>query len=590
MDLIKNVEIRHFRSIYDLELNEASDVNVISGINDVGKSNIIKALNLFFNFHVDWRSSVDIERDTNNFHTFFSKNARKKKLISVKVTFRRPSIYRNSELPNCFWVKRQWDRENPIEPKTTWGDAGKSVHREDRQKALTWFLKKCRFYYVPAIRDRNYLLYLLGQFSEEITESPDEELKAAGDDLIRVIQSHSSELRKILKDVTGLEFTFELPESMLALLRAAGLYTENNIPFQLRGDGIQGLTVPGILQYLNIKAKNDYHIWGFEEPENSLEYKKATTIADSIRDTYSKSAQIFLTTHSPAFLAMENTKTTIFRVTKREQVYERLGYQELVTDIQPVFVRGNFSENLLPRELGILEIARKFDRENRDVEKLEKRVNSLEEKIAIHSSPVLLVEGKNDKATMEYAWKQLFSGRMPFKIIDSGGVNEVTELAKRWDKINENKFCALFDHDKAGTSQVGKLGNNKAAMILPPPAKEGGQDQADNLNLSLEFYFPDQVLRDVNKRSGGKLFCENRYVDNGEHKRNNEDFLHITSSNMKYRLLKKEGKSYLVDQLNTLTIEDFRHFELLFEKIVSCIAPDFELKMKEIKQGNLELQ
>ncbi len=109
MDLIKRVEIRHFRSIYDLEMDEASDVNVISGVNDVGKSNIIKALNLFFNLQVDWRSPVDIERDTNSFHTYFSKNARKKKHISVKLTFRRPRTYRES-LPDSFWVKRQWDR------------------------------------------------------------------------------------------------------------------------------------------------------------------------------------------------------------------------------------------------------------------------------------------------------------------------------------------------------------------------------------------------------------------------------------------------------------------------------------------------
>ena len=456
MDLIKKVEIKHFRSIYDLEMDEASDVNVISGINDVGKSNIIKALNLFFNFQVDWRSPVDIDRDTNSFHTYFSKNARKKKLISVKLTIRTPRTYRDA-LPDYFWIKHQWDRENPLEPERTWGDDEKSMPRDDWPRGLTWFLKKCRFHYVPAVRDRNYLQYLLGQFSEEITESPDDELKAAGDNLIRVIQSRSSQLRRILREDTGLEFTFELPESMLALLRAAGLFTENNIPLQLRGDGIQGLTVPGILQYLTRKANRNFHIWGFEEPENSLEYRRASGLADKIRDTYSRRAQIFLTTHSPAFLAMENAKTTIYRVSKRSQAYERMNYEERVTAIQPVFVRGDFRENLLPRDLGLLLRARKVDTENREFEDLQAKVIELEEQIARKSKPILIVEGPNDRSTLNRAWKRLFEDNVPFDILVAHGVKEVTPHVKRWALPDEKRICALCDHDRVGVSAVQSL-------------------------------------------------------------------------------------------------------------------------------------
>ena len=50
MYLIKKIEIGNFRSNYDVEIDEAFDVNVISGATHVGKSPLIKALNLFFNY------------------------------------------------------------------------------------------------------------------------------------------------------------------------------------------------------------------------------------------------------------------------------------------------------------------------------------------------------------------------------------------------------------------------------------------------------------------------------------------------------------------------------------------------------------
>lgn len=54
MNIIDSVTIRYFRSVYTLNLSNCKDLNVFSGKNDVGKSNIIKALNLFFNQETDY--------------------------------------------------------------------------------------------------------------------------------------------------------------------------------------------------------------------------------------------------------------------------------------------------------------------------------------------------------------------------------------------------------------------------------------------------------------------------------------------------------------------------------------------------------
>ena len=52
-NLIKKIEISSFRSIEKISI-EVSEINVFSGINDVGKSNILKALNLFFYGNTDF--------------------------------------------------------------------------------------------------------------------------------------------------------------------------------------------------------------------------------------------------------------------------------------------------------------------------------------------------------------------------------------------------------------------------------------------------------------------------------------------------------------------------------------------------------
>ncbi|MBL0502419.1 AAA family ATPase [Aeromonas caviae] len=47
MRLIKNVEIGYFRSIYKESIDCDSDLNIVFGRNDSGKSNVLRALREF---------------------------------------------------------------------------------------------------------------------------------------------------------------------------------------------------------------------------------------------------------------------------------------------------------------------------------------------------------------------------------------------------------------------------------------------------------------------------------------------------------------------------------------------------------------
>ena len=65
---------------------------------------------------------------------------------------------------------------------------------------------------------------------------------------------------------------------------------------------------------------------------------------------------------------------------------------------------------------------------------------------------------------------------------------------------------------------------------------------------------------------------------------------------MKFKLLKQEGKKFLVKNLTTLNDEDFSAFHDLFKIIVEHLEPSFELKRKsdtaetQLEQETLALQ
>ena len=62
---IKQIRIKNFRSIVDLDIN-VDKMNIFVGLNDAGKSNILKALNLFFNNETEPGCAFDFETDYSN--------------------------------------------------------------------------------------------------------------------------------------------------------------------------------------------------------------------------------------------------------------------------------------------------------------------------------------------------------------------------------------------------------------------------------------------------------------------------------------------------------------------------------------------
>ena len=57
-NIIKKIYIKNFRSIVE-ETIECESMNIFVGKNDAGKSNVLKALDLFFNYDIKKYNFID---------------------------------------------------------------------------------------------------------------------------------------------------------------------------------------------------------------------------------------------------------------------------------------------------------------------------------------------------------------------------------------------------------------------------------------------------------------------------------------------------------------------------------------------------
>lgn len=105
---IDKIEIQYFRSIYRETVSGLKLLNVFTGKNDVGKSNILKALNLFFNNETDYKRPFKFGENYNfkRLGEVRRDSVKGKQYIQIKVTFIRGNRSEKT-LPEKFTVAKK---------------------------------------------------------------------------------------------------------------------------------------------------------------------------------------------------------------------------------------------------------------------------------------------------------------------------------------------------------------------------------------------------------------------------------------------------------------------------------------------------
>ena len=173
--MIERIEIQYFRSIYRTTLTKVEAINVLTGKNDVGKSNVLKALNLFFNNCIVEEGDYDFGRNYNlkRLEEVRKDTIKGKQFIQIKITFRRGKQFEKT-LPEKFTITKKWNRDSEI-PQVSDNIEQQLVKNgktyNDRVRAsLTRYLNKIKYVYVPAIKDKHIFEKMIERLQETVYE------------------------------------------------------------------------------------------------------------------------------------------------------------------------------------------------------------------------------------------------------------------------------------------------------------------------------------------------------------------------------------------------------------------------------------
>lgn len=451
LELIKKIEIAYFRSIYKETLSGLKGSNIIFGRNDAGKSNVLRALNLFFNNATNPDQPFKFDRDFCHSRLAEATPERDvRKFVYVKLWITTPQSWKAS-LGDEFWVKKQWSITREADPHFE-----SSITERRLQQYLTRFLNKIRFYYVPAIKDRRIFEYLLGEIYKVVASHA--EFSDSLGNFSRALRERTGELSTGLLNGLGIKSVISPPDDLTDLFRSLDFETssEQGDSYSLtlqRGDGVQVRHIPEILAFLSEKSSEDYHLWGFEEPENSLELASAIEEAEAFcRHGAEKSKQIFLTSHSPAFFALDDERAARFFVTCSEVHGDRK-----TSKVVTVSTDGAQPPSELMGETPHLPVISSYLKDaHRHIQALKDEGARLAEEVAGYARSVVFVEGQSDALVLRAAWKLRFNMEPPFDIEAAGGTTKMESLGRDGRVLNrlspERLLLVVIDNDRAGRS------------------------------------------------------------------------------------------------------------------------------------------
>lgn len=269
MITIKRIHIKNFRSIVD-EMITLKDLNCFVGLNDSGKSNVLKALNLFFNGETDFDTPLDFEND---YSKLAKRGQKQAKEIIVELDIVIPDTFKEKGI-------KRW--------KKVWRSEG--VHQDNLSelfsagsKGLT-FLSRIQYLYIPAVKSNEYFRGLLSNVYLSMTQTANSALKDLNEQYSNQLQALTFGLTQQLRSVLKMDSAIQMPSNLSTLFRDLTFSTSDqnvgDISLEHRGDGIKARHIPSILQFIQKntegarpkKSISGSYIWGFEEPENGVEY------------------------------------------------------------------------------------------------------------------------------------------------------------------------------------------------------------------------------------------------------------------------------------------------------------------------------
>lgn len=515
---ISRIQIKNFRSIVDLDI-EISDLTVFVGDNDCGKSNILRALNLFFNDQTNPEIPFRFRDDWNRNALIRNKAA---KQIEVTLDIELPESYQKTNGAFVRW-KKFW-RETGYQEKLSFyegkkripklrGDGFKeeAVEISDKSNVHT-LLRKIEFEYVPAVRSAVYFRNLRGRIFNVISEVAEKGMRDTSGTFENAIAGHVEDLTNSISDTLGDESRISMPNDLSTIFESLDfLEGDTAISLDNRGDGIKARYIPLILKFIADQKRKlqtrgtapHTFIWAYEEPENNLEFRRAQQLADNFCDLADdKQAQILLTTHSPIFFNLTNCDDN--RMTAHVSQVEKSKGTTAIIERKP--------SQALDQRMGVMPIIAPYIKEaSEKICRLNNALAKAKNTIAENPLPAFFVEGTTDYKVvsailtcMSTNWRTKVNLVLP---PDTGaGTAYIANQLQAWQLLQKDKIMTrrlkavgLLDCDAAGC-KTNKLINQKlscekkqyasGSLLKKPKFAQDAAKLGLILPIALEEHYP----------------------------------------------------------------------------------------------------
>ena len=389
---LKKIRIKNFRNFEDIEVNTTRK-NIVIGMNDVGKTNLLYALKMVFDYRV--RNIDLLESD---FHKK-RKDIPFEIIISINIG-KNDSFYSDlilSEIKNL--RKSQLGNEDILNIKLI-GDFLKGISMFwnvsidcDNIEGNSWEeipainINKNKIDFIFKVFDippYNEIKQKFREFKRNILQSRKEEEK---EDIIPILEEQSvirdkinelDTVKKIQNEITNTlkKFNVSYGVKVLSTLGLKNIYDDLEIfniqnqddeIYPTSGDGRRKTILYALFLYEILQEVERIPIVLLEEPENHLFINSQISLSKTILEG-NEFSNIFLSTHSPELLYCLTKETNIIRIVRED--------------------------NKTVSRSSIFNLPREFDKLKNVVQKDLVR--------ALFCKEVLLVEGYSEKILFDY--------------------------------------------------------------------------------------------------------------------------------------------------------------------------------------------
>lgn len=542
--MIRLISIKNFRSI-QTQVASIEEITTFVGQNDAGKSNILRGLNLFFNGETDHKTEYNFKSDFNINAKTYKQRAKE---VIIELGLKLPKSYRRSGFPDTVYWRKVWresgEHKEGEEIKYCVIKNNRFTKKQDfpPRSKIKSLLENINFIYVPAIKDKHFFIDLQGKIYDVLAQTAESELHSSANSFEDKIKNEFTELLTAIDSTFNNINSISLPQNLRGIFETLE-FNSNNIPLSRRGDGVKIRHIPSMLRFIGDKSGNRHktlitpQIWGFEEPENNVEFSSCFALNKQFIDAAKHNIQVILTTHSPAIYNIgqdiegdpnlkaarfhvskdESTGDTTLNIIDDENLHQKLGFMPLIAPIVA--------------EQEKLWIEEKTKQKN--------IIDSLEEELKNDKKHRLFVEGKSDEGIFSKVIEVYFPELKDLLYFDLKGnncANSATDKAKAFHLIqkhnkeeNKLKGALVLDNDPAGIEckavidsflKDSKSNNIKVSLIPRPPQVYNLIGKGFNVVADLESCLPEPIWNHAlkngwleEKTPQAKKFTESKMVE-----------------------------------------------------------------------------